>query len=163
MAERKTKRKRKPGRPSKYAPALGRRICRMIVAGDSLRRICARKDMPTVSTLMLWVANNPGFSEQYTRAKEFQADLDADDIRDIADNATPETAAVDKLRMEARKWNAARRRPRKYGDRVHNEHSGPDDGPIRLERNSTDPDEMTNEELLERLKQLREERRGKKD
>jgi hypothetical protein len=41
----------------------------------------------------------------------------ADEIVEIADNATPQDAHVARLKVDARKWVAAKLLPRKYGDR----------------------------------------------
>jgi hypothetical protein len=67
----------------------------------------------------------------YTRAREDQADTNADEILAIADEKPPEfrddkgRVYLDqsyllwqKQRIEARKWTSAKLKPRKYGDRV---------------------------------------------
>lgn len=41
--------------------------------------------------------------------------------------------AWQKQRIDARKWNAAKQRPKKYGDRVT--HGGDDDSPVVVEHN----------------------------
>ena len=51
--------------------------------------------------------------QQYARAKEKAADKVADEIVEIADNAMPQDAHVARLKVDARKWVAAK----KYGDR----------------------------------------------
>ena len=68
----------------------------------------------------------------YTRAKEDQADTLADEIMDISDEKPMMTVVTDdesvdkldpvginrnRLRIDARKWIAAKLKPRKYGDR----------------------------------------------
>ena len=64
-------------------------------------------------------AADAAFAEQYARAREAQADALADEIVDIADGADSSgDAARDRLRIDARKWAAARLTPRKYGDAV---------------------------------------------
>jgi Bacteriophage Sf6, terminase small subunit-like len=40
-----------------------------------------------------------------------------DEIVEIADNATPQDAHVARLKVDARKWVAAKLLPKKYGDR----------------------------------------------
>ena len=71
----------------------------------------------------------PGFSEQYTRAREEQADTLADEILAIADE-TPDSVTDEKgisrtdsgwvtwqrNRVDARKWVASKLKPKKYGD-----------------------------------------------
>jgi hypothetical protein len=67
----------------------------------------------------------------YARAREDQADTNADEILKIADEMPPEYTdekgrttidqtylAWQKQRIEARKWTAAKLKPRKYGDRL---------------------------------------------
>jgi hypothetical protein len=91
------------------------------------------------------------FLDQYARAREEQADTHADEIIAIADES-PEIdeirdkegnvigvkidsgyVAYQKQRIEARKWTAAKLRPKKYGDRVT--HAGDDESPLVLENN----------------------------
>jgi hypothetical protein len=67
----------------------------------------------------------------YARAREDQADTNADEILAIADEMPPEytdekgRTTLDqtyimwqKNRIDARKWTAAKLKPRKYGDRM---------------------------------------------
>ena len=44
--------------------------------------------MPARSTVHLWLANIEGFSDQYARACEIRADVYADQILEIADDAS---------------------------------------------------------------------------
>jgi hypothetical protein len=41
--------------------------------------------------------------------------------------------ARNRLRVDARKWVAAKLLPKKYGDKVQQEVSGPDGGPIEVQ------------------------------
>ena len=105
--------------------------------------------MPAQSQVYVWLNRHPEFQEQYTRAREEQAETHADEIVDIADE-TPQTKEVldkdgkviditldsayiawQKQRIDARKWNAAKQRPKKYGDRIT--HAGDDDNPMVVE------------------------------
>ena len=103
-------------------------ICELIVQGKSLRQISAAEGMPAVSTICKWLVDFPEFSEQYARAKEEQAEILADEIVSIADNA--EDAQKARLQVDARKWVASKLKPKKYGDRTQLEHTGADGGPI---------------------------------
>ena len=51
---------------------------------------------------------------------------------EMADKATPENWNVVKLRIWARQWRAAKLAPKKCGDKVQTEHSGPDGGPMEV-------------------------------
>lgn len=123
------------GRPSKYTDELAVEICTRIVCGESLNKITRDSHMPNVATVYRWLQQDEDFREMYTRAREDQADTYADEIIAIADE-NPETVPVydkdgqlievkidsafmqwQKNRIEARKWTAAKGKPRKYGDR----------------------------------------------
>lgn len=123
------------GRPSIYTQELAMTICRRIAEGESLRSICRDDGMPSVSTVMLWALSMPQFSEQYTRARELQAEVHIDEIIDIADDGhndymlknhgdnvawveNGEALRRSQIRIEARKWTAAKLLPKKYGDRI---------------------------------------------
>jgi len=130
-------------RPSKYSEKLSKEICALLMEGLSLRSICTKEGMPHQGTVCRWLADPekyPAFSEQYARAREIQAELLADEILDIADNASNdymerlnkdgesagwqfngENVQRSKLRVEARKWTAAKLLPKKFGNKVTKE------------------------------------------
>ena len=93
--------------------------------------------MPAYQTVYVWLASNPTFQDQYTRAREDQADTLADEIIAIADEVPEVVPVIDKRtgeliehkldnaflqwqknRIDARKWTAMKLKPKKYGDRV---------------------------------------------
>lgn len=110
------------GRPSKYTPELAAEICEQIADGNSLRKICAASDMPARRTVEYWLRDKDDFLRQYARAREEQADFYADEIIEIADTETDSNIA--RVRIDARKWVASKLKPKKYGEKVQNEHSG---------------------------------------
>jgi Bacteriophage Sf6, terminase small subunit-like len=116
------------GRPSTYRPEVADEICDLIADGVPLYKVCKSGDYPHLSTIYKWLENEPTFAEKYARAKERLADFRADEIIEIAD--TCEDANVARLRVDARKWAAAKLMPRRYGDRIT--HEGTDGGPVRL-------------------------------
>ena len=108
----------KVGRPSKYNDELADRMMIEIASGMSVRALCEDLDWtPDKKTFYTWMFKHPEFLHKYEIAKAAQAQWTAELIEDIADNATPETIQVDKLRTEVRKWNASRLLPKKYGDK----------------------------------------------
>lgn len=137
------------GRPSLYSPELALVICGRLAEGETLRAICRDEAMPDRSTVFRWLADpdHAGFRDQYARAREVQADTWGDEILEIADDATFDVAEWtekgpklnsefvrrSQLRVDARKWLMGKSQPRKYGDKVAVESSGPDGGPIKLE------------------------------
>ena len=124
----------KTGRPTKFNQDTADLICMMLSEGMSLRQILKADTvgkLPAQSTVYEWLIRHPLFAEQYARAREEQADTNADEILEIADEHPPEytdekgRTSLDvtyiqwqKNRIEARKWTAAKLRPKKYGDRV---------------------------------------------
>ena len=58
------------------------------------------------------------FLERYARAREAQADKFFKECIEIADTATQENCNVARLRVETRKWAAARLAPKKYSDHI---------------------------------------------
>lgn len=120
--------KRRPGRPSDYTPAKGALLCEQIAAGKTLREL----KVPT-STVMRWVNEHPEFREQYTRARELQADAWFDEAIDKARKATREDAHAVRVLIDTLKWAAGKRAPKRYGDRSVVEHTGGEGDPIKLE------------------------------
>lgn len=111
--------KRKLGRPTDYTKDMADEICEKISGGLSLRAICAEAGMPARGTVYRWLIENDDFQDQYTRARDKQADYFAEEIIEIADSAEAESAAVAKakLQIDARKWAASKIAPKKYGDK----------------------------------------------
>ena len=138
--------KKPPGRPTTYTEAIAASICAAVAEGMSLRKVCAMEGMPALPTLFRWLADEQRaeFREQYARAREAQADLLAEQILEIADDGTNDTYVDDegnvrldhdhiarsRLRVDSRKWLAAKMAPKKYGDKITNEHTGAGGGAI---------------------------------
>jgi hypothetical protein len=81
-------------------------------------------------TVWRWLDDRPEFASKYARARELQGDWMDEKILTVADACTPETAAADRVKIDAYKWRAAKLAPKKYGDKIQQEHAGPDGGPI---------------------------------
>jgi hypothetical protein len=143
------------GAPTTYNSHIANIICIRIAEGESLREIVKDGGMPDRSTVYDWLLRHPDFADQYTRAREEQADTLADEIIAIADEQPEVIAVTDKKtgaliehkldgaflqwqknRIDARKWTAMKLKPKKYGDRVALE--GTEDGPaIKTEETSS--------------------------
>lgn len=133
------------GRPLSFTPSIGEEICSRIATGESLRSICRCANMPAQSTVFLWLLRGStgdtpelaAFSDQYARAREWQADSHADEIQDIADDGRNDFMEVhgsegelkgylvngeaiqrSKLRVDTRKWIASKLKPKKYGEKL---------------------------------------------
>ena len=115
--------KSKGGRPSTYTPELAALICEHIASGMSLKKVCDLKGMPAMSTVFLWIAKHPSFSENYARAQADRVVAWSEEIVDIADNSKADTQRA-KLRVDTRRWLMSKMDPKKYGDRQEHRHSG---------------------------------------
>ncbi len=117
------------GRISTYTQELADEICNSLAEGQSLRSICNSLSMPTKTTVMRWLADDRYivFRDQYTRAREAQADFYAEEIIQIADDGSNDTYVDDEgnkrtdqdviARSRLRKWYAGKLAPKKYGDK----------------------------------------------
>ena len=135
----------KGGRPTKYSLGIALVICERLADGESLVSICKTDGMPKKTAVYEWLASKKDFAEMYARAREDQADSLADQIIALADEMPMEitddkgktrfdSAYVQwqKNRVDARKWVAAKLKPRKYSDRIA--HVGDKDGdPMQMD------------------------------
>jgi hypothetical protein len=135
------------GRPSDYTPDLAAKILSRIADGESVRSICRDEAMPASSTIFLWLQKHSEFTEQYARASEARADALFEEALEIADDGSQDYKLVDrdgketevfdsehvqrsKLRVDTRKWMIGKMQPKKYGEKVLQEISGPSGGPV---------------------------------
>ena len=128
-------------------------ICTQLAEGMSLREICRQEGMPNKSTVMRWLHSQAGFRDQYARAKEIGIEAIAEDILDIADDASNdwmerydkegnntgwqfngEAARRSQIRIDSRKWLLSKLAPKKYGEKVEQTIQGPNGGPVAVSR-----------------------------
>lgn len=121
------------GRPSEFSQDTADLICEKLAEGESLRDICKAGDMPNRATVFRWLSKYEEFSDQYARAREEQAEALADDLISIADQydtlaetENPDLIQRAKLRIDTRKWVAAKLKPKKYGEKVQTDHTNSD-------------------------------------
>lgn len=126
-----------------YSEQIAAVLCDRIADGASLRSVCRSDDMPSRKAVFLWLAKYPDFALRYSTAMEERAEHHFDEMFEVADGATPENERVARLRVDVRKWALARMHPRKYGDRVGLEHSGPQGRTVPLKVDL--PDELRDE------------------
>lgn len=116
-------------RPSDYSQELADEICEAIATGGALYRLCDQFDnWPSERTVYRWLEDSDQFRQNYARARERQADRRNDEIVHIADEATD--AALARLQVDARKWQASKLAPKKYGDKTTI--AGDETAPIRV-------------------------------
>lgn len=115
---------------TKFSQEIFDEICVRIAEGESLRKICKDEKMPSLVAVWKWLNNSEELVKQYTRAREEQAETLVDEIIDISDEKKDDTfldkdgnevinheaIARSRLRVDSRKWIAAKLKPKKYGD-----------------------------------------------
>lgn len=137
------------GRPSAFTPELAIEICSRLAGGETLRAVCRDEKMPPESTVRKWaLEDRDGFSAQYATAREIGYQSMADELLDIADDSSGdvqsdedgnkkfngEFASRSRLRVDTRKWLLSKALPKVYGEKVVQEHTGPDGGPVQVQR-----------------------------
>jgi hypothetical protein len=100
-------------------------ICDRLADGESLNYICQTfrclpegGPKPSRPLVYRWIeADTCGFADKYARARDWQGESDADDITEIRRKLA--LGEIDhqqaRVMIDACKWTAGRRRPRKYG------------------------------------------------
>jgi hypothetical protein len=120
-----------------------------MATGESVRQVFAAppKGFPDERTFWRWLAADDAMQAKYELALRLRADRYAEEIVDIADhtmagvktttkaNGDTETVEHDmiehrRLRVDARKWVAARLLPKKYGDKQTTTLAGDPDAPL---------------------------------
>ena len=120
-----------------------REICQLLKAQDpgctSMRQCCFKVGVPP-STFIGWCDQDPELGKLYGAAADIATDLQFEEIDEIANEepavvegrVDPGWVAWQRVRLDAKKWTKAKRNPKKYGDRVSQEISGKDGGPIQV-------------------------------
>lgn len=147
------------GRPSSYTEALGIEVCRRLIAGLAVWEIALDPEMPCAATVFNWLHDSATadpqlplhrFLDLYARAKAAgaEAGLDrADRVardggRDIiveehdgirVERVDHENIQRSKLICDQIRWDAARRAPHKFGDRLAHQMLDEKGQPARLE------------------------------
>jgi terminase small subunit-like protein len=130
-----TKKKRpedlKPmGRPTIYNEALAEEICTGIASSNlGLRALCdLNPHWPDRASIFIWMRKYPVFFDQYTKAKEQQAEVQVDYMLELANEPhkyiDPETGIqrtdvpLLRVKMDAVKWQASKLAQKRFGDKV---------------------------------------------
>lgn len=130
---------RRRGAPTIKTPELLDAIFAGISLGRSARAMCVEVGI-SQRILWYWLTSDEDLMRQYLRAKELCVDAYAEEIIEISDDGSKDTYIDEKgrqvvdreviaraqLRIDARKWYAARLAPRKYGDKLPVTHEAVD-------------------------------------
>jgi hypothetical protein len=102
--------------------------------GEPLTHICATKGFPCDDTIRTWAAANEAFARDIAHAREIGFDVIAGNTRLVARGLGDSTGDVqrDKLIVDTDLKLLAKWDPKRYGEKVTNEHTGKDGGPVEL-------------------------------
>ena len=139
------------GRPSEYSEEIAAEICAEIADGKPLRQFCRERGIAW-RTVYDWMTAHPEFSARFAHAREIGHDAISEECMEIADDATNDWMEKrdqegeptghymlngdhvqrSKLRIETRLKLLAKWNPKKYGEKVTQEVSGPNGGPLEI-------------------------------
>jgi hypothetical protein len=138
------------GRPSTFTQAVADIICDRLADGEPLRAICRDDGMPSWRTVYDWMRAHEEFSTRIADARELGFDAIAEEALLIADEPKEgirreqsetgvKTVSEDmlghrKLQIETRLKLLAKWNPKKYGDKLSAELTGPNGGPMQVVR-----------------------------
>lgn len=121
--------KNKGGRPSIYSDAILMEICERLSGGEPLSKICRDEHLPCARTVGDWINTKPNVSAEIARARLEFEDTIAADCLEIADESGYDPSHG-KLRVWTRLELLKRWNPKRWGDRVQQEVSGPGGAPL---------------------------------
>jgi hypothetical protein len=137
--------KLKPGPPSKFTQELADQICDLMVEGHDLVESC---DILKLNrrTVFRWLNEYPEFDTQCARARETLTEVRLSKVREKVVKAQQTGVDPNLLKIEVgfEQWVAERIAPR-YSTRTKTEVSGPNGGPVQIER--VDLSHLSDEEL----------------
>lgn len=112
------------GRPSDYTTEIADEIVSRIIDGETLVEICQSEHLPSRGTVYRWMDERPDFETRCARAREAQAEYMDHLILTEAKACTVENAQAAKVKISAYQWRAGKLDRGRFGDRMHQEHSG---------------------------------------
>lgn len=135
-------------------------IFELIENGKSLRKALLEKGISS-KTFYVWIEEDESKVKQYARATELRAEALLDEMFDIVDDTSNdidqfeitegimservnhENIQRSRLRYDARKWLVSKLNPKKYSDKIQQEHSGGLTTTIISLGNGINPNETT--------------------
>jgi hypothetical protein len=97
-----------------YCPVIAHEVVVRVSEGETLTSIAADPAMPSMGSLFYWRKSHPEFAEDLRTAREALAERFSDLGWQMAQEATPETAHLTRVRLGQLRWNAAILSPRTH-------------------------------------------------
>jgi hypothetical protein len=123
---------RGPGRQSTLTETAIEEILARLCEGESLRQICESEHLPNRSAVFRRLHHDVSFQAAYAAARATGAEAMCDEVIDLGRSATSENAAAMRVRVDTVKWAAAKLAPRRWGDKLQAELSGPGGSPLQI-------------------------------
>ena len=141
------------GRPEfEWTEEIENDILALIMEGQAVRTILGKDRDPRFPTVPLFykkLACDERFLKRYAQAKEILADMEFEELREIADNSSNDWMESNdpdnpgyrlngdhiqraRLRVDVRKFRAMKLSPKKYGDKIDHTIGNPDGSPLTL-------------------------------
>jgi hypothetical protein len=127
------------GRPSEYSEEVAERICELLSENGSVRATCEEVGIAR-TTLDRWTDENEGFATAIARAKRAGFDNRAEIAVDKAKAGGEPLRA--RLAFDAERWYLSKIDPKRYGEKISQEISGPDGGPVMAATASLNQEQM---------------------
>lgn len=94
------------------------------IKGKSITKACKRLKT-SKETFYEWIENNEERANRYARACSYRAEYLFEECLQISNRKMKgEEYQRARIRIDTRKWMVGKLEPKKYGDKVHQEHSG---------------------------------------
>ena len=109
---------------SRYQAKAALAVLDGIAEGKTLKEVCKAEGMPQRQTIYRWIALYPEFSKAYYAARELSAQSLEEEALDMAkvlkdpNDFTGTKIKAYEVAMSQFRWSAARRDPRRYGQRA---------------------------------------------
>jgi hypothetical protein len=127
-------------------PELQEELCDWIASGQTLRAFCRQSGKPAWRTVYTWIEADADFAARIARARDLGADAIAEEALQIADTpmegviktvdadgtktVTEDMLGHRKLQVDTRLKLLAKWNPKKYGEKLQQEHTGANGGPL---------------------------------
>lgn len=108
------------------------KILLKIELGQSIRSILKEDGMPSSRTFFEWIDSDESKIKRYARATEIRSEMKFESIQDDylePPQRDPESGRIDpawvnlqRLKIDAKKWELAKLMPKKYGDKQETTH-----------------------------------------
>ena len=120
------------GRPTAYTDELADEICDLIASGQTLQQICDSKGLDRTAVVK-WQRTHDRFGTNIARARSDQQEWWEDRITALNLSMDKDNWQYVNAQIRNIQWLMGKRNSRVYGDKISQEHSGPEGGPIKAE------------------------------